>query len=175
MLKGQNPKFLPPLHLKHFGPQLFLHFRWKIKIWDKISVWLVNRFLKWLHCTKTHKLVCVLVNGPFPDQGPGGGAHGASSLTQQYNFFAEQSLKISVCFMQLIKSYSIFTARQTDAWARFFSKWKFIPFTKLHSFVCFALLTHSLTHSLCLWRINKKRSGFGPFEIDCWVVITRPI
>ena len=39
--------------------------------------------------TKTLKLVFVLGNRPFPDQGPGGGAHGAGSLTQEYNFFAE--------------------------------------------------------------------------------------
>ena len=165
MLKGQNPKFLPPLHLKHFGPQLFLHFRWKIKIWDKISVWLVNRFLKWLHCTKTHKLVCVLVNGPFPDQGPGGGAHGASSLTQQYNFFAEQTLKISVCFMQQIKSYSIFTARRCTFCipifsGKIFSVWKFISFTTLHSFDRFA---HSLTlfvkdkHFSCTNALRRNR------------------
>ena len=64
-------------------------------------------------CTKTQKLVQVLWNGPFPDQGPGGGAHGAGSPIQQYNFFAEQTMKISVYFMQRIKSYSIFTARQT--------------------------------------------------------------
>ena len=104
-------------------------------------------------CTKTQKLVQVLWNGPFPDQGPGGGAHGAGSPTQQYNFFAEQTLKISVYFMQRIKSYSIFTVRHTDrqtdahfaslyARARFFSIWKFIPFTTLRSFVRFA---HSLT------------------------------
>ena len=40
---------------------------------------------------------------------------GAGSPTQQYNIFAEQTLKISVYFMQQIKSYSIFTARQTDS------------------------------------------------------------
>ena len=40
--------------------------------------------------------------------------HGAGSPTQQYDFFAEQTLKISVYFMQWIKSYSNFTARQTD-------------------------------------------------------------
>ena len=80
------------------------------------------------------------------DQGPVGGAHGAGSPTQQYYFFAEQTLKISVYFMQQIKSYSIFTVRHTDthfaslyARARFFSIWKFIPFTTLRSF---ALLTH---------------------------------
>ena len=63
---------------------------------------------------QTHKLVRVLGNGPFPGQGPVEGAHGAGSPTQQYDFFAEQTLKISVYFMQRIKSYSIFTVRQTD-------------------------------------------------------------
>ena len=70
--------------------------------------------MSWPHCTKTHKLVWVLGNGPFPGQGPVGAAHGAGSPNQQYDFFAEQTLKISVYFMQRIKSYSIFTARQTD-------------------------------------------------------------
>ena len=94
--------------------------------------------MSWPQCIKTHKLVRVLGNGPFPGQGPVGGAHGAGSPTQQYDFFAEQTLKISVYFMQRIKSYSIFTVRQTDAHfaslyarARFFAIWKFIPFTTL--------------------------------------------
>ena len=106
--------------------------------------------MSWPHCTKTHKLVRVLGNGPFPGQGPVGGAHGVSSPTQQYDFFAEQTLKISVYFMQRIKSYSIFTIRQTHrqtdahfaslyARARFFSIWKFIPFTTLREWVSFAL------------------------------------
>ena len=50
--------------------------------------------MSWFQSTKTHKLVWVLGNGPFPDQGPGGGAHGAGSQTQTYNFFAQQTLKI---------------------------------------------------------------------------------
>ena len=64
--------------------------------------------------------------------------------------FVEQTLNISVYFMQLIKSYSIFTAHFASVYAqaRFFYIWKFIPFTTLCSFVCFA-------HSLCLWRIIK--------------------
>ena len=68
--------------------------------------------------------------------------------------FAEQTLKISVYFRQQIKSYSIFTARQTDthltslyAQVRFFSIWKFI-LSSIHYIPLFA----SLTHSLCLWR-----------------------
>ena len=81
-------------------------------------------------------------------------AHGAGSPTQHYDFFAEQTLKISVYFMQRIKSYSIFTARQTHrqtdrctfcipiCTGEIFSIWKFIPFTTLCSFVRFA---HSLT------------------------------
>ena len=52
--------------------------------------------------------------------------------------------------MQWIKSYSIFTARQTDRCTfcipickgKIFSFWNFISFITLHSFVCFA---HSLT------------------------------
>ena len=35
-------------------------------------------------------------------------------LPNNTTFFAEQTLKISVYFMQRIKSYSIFTVRQTD-------------------------------------------------------------
>ena len=41
--------------------------------------------------------------------------HGAGSPTQQYDVVVELTMKISVYFMQRIKSYSIFTARQTDA------------------------------------------------------------
>ena len=69
--------------------------------------------MSWSQSTKTHKLVQVLWSGSFPDEGPGAGAHGASSPTQQYDFFAEQTLKSSVYFMQQIKSYSIFYC-QTD-------------------------------------------------------------
>ena len=124
--------------------------------------------MSWSHSTKTHKLVWVLGNGPFPDQGPGGGAHGAGSVTQQYHFFAEQTLKISPYFMPRIKSYSIFTFRHTDrptqtdrhrqtdtqtdthfaslcAQTIFFSNWKFIPFTTLHSIIHF---NHSFTSFL---------------------------
>ena len=35
------------------------------------------------------------------------GAHGAGSPNQQFNFFAEQTLKIPLNFIQRIKSYSI--------------------------------------------------------------------
>ena len=61
------------------------------------------------HNTKTHKRVWVLGNGPFLELGPGGGPMELAHLL----FFAEPILKISVYFMQQIKSYSIFTARQT--------------------------------------------------------------
>ena len=107
--------------------------------------------MSWPYCTKIHKLVWILGNGPFPHQRPVGGAQQAGSPTQQYNFFAAQTVKISVYFMQRIKSYSIFTARQTVIQRhilhpymhrRDFSIWKFIPFTTLRSFVCSA---HSLT------------------------------
>ena len=60
--------------------------------------------ISWPHCTKTHTLVRVLGNGPFPDQGFGGGTHGAGSPTQQYNFFAGQTLKIwEVVVAQLVE------------------------------------------------------------------------
>ena len=103
------------------------------------------------HSTKTHKLVWVLGNVPFSDQVPGGGAHGPSSLNQQYAFFAAQTLKISVYFIQWIKSYSIFTFRHTDrctfciprCTGNIFYLWKIIPFTILCSFVTW--FAHSLT------------------------------
>ena len=107
--------------------------------------------MSWPNRTKTHKLVRVLGNGPFPDQGPVVGAHGADSPTQQYDFFAEQKLKISVFFMQQIKSYSIFTARQTDT--HFASQDFFLYgnlYLSLHFVPSFALLSHSLH----LWRIK---------------------
>ena len=69
--------------------------------------------MSWSRSTKTQKLVCVLGNGSFPDQGPAWGAHGAGLLNQQYDFFAEETLKILVYFMLWIKSYSIFAFRQT--------------------------------------------------------------
>ena len=48
----------------------------------------------WTYSTKTHKLVWLPGNGSYPDQVPGGGAIGAGSLTQQYDFFAEQTLML---------------------------------------------------------------------------------
>ena len=134
--------------------------------------------MSWPHCTKTHKLVRVLGNGPFPGQGPVGEAHGAGSPTQQYNFFAEQTLKISVYFMQQIKSYSIFTVRQTDRHTdrqthrqtdtqtdRHTDRRTFcIPICTGEIFFYMEIYTfqnttwvselRSLTHSLRLWRIT---------------------
>ena len=104
---------------------LFYEKRSKSKIFetlicDKISVWLVNRFPKWYVMTPLPKNSQTSL-GPwewaFSRQGPGGGAHGASSSTQQYDFFAEQTLKISIYLIQWIKSYSIFTARQGHVYA----------------------------------------------------------
>ena len=69
--------------------------------------------MSWPHCTKTHKLVRVLGNGPFPDQGPVGGANGAGSPTQQYDLFAEQTLKTSVYFMQWINNSQTIISAQT--------------------------------------------------------------
>ena len=130
--------------------------------------------MSWSHSIKTHKLVWVLGNGPFPDQGPGGGAHGAGSLTQQYDFIAEQTLSFSIYFMQQIKSYSIFTFRQTYRWTfcipvcmgEIFSVWKVIPFTTLCSFICFA-------HSLTLFVKDKIfyytcKAFIGWFIVDNW-------
>ena len=57
-----------------FWTPKFLHFRWKIKICDKISVWLVNRFPKWYVMTPLYQnsqTSGVLGKGPFADQGPG--------------------------------------------------------------------------------------------------------
>ena len=112
--------------------------------------------MSWPHCTKTHKLVRVLGNGPFPDQGPVGGAHGAGSPTQQYDFFAEQTLKISVYFMQRIKSYSIFTVRQTDRhtdthFASLYARARFFLYGNLYLSLHYVSEAHSLTS---LWRIN---------------------
>ena len=123
--------------------------------------------MSWPQCIKTHKVVWVLGNGPFPGQVPVGGAHGAGSPIQQYDFFVEQTLKISINFMQRIKSYSIFTIRQTDtqtdahfaslyAWARFFSIWKFIPFTTLRKWVS---LAHSLTSFVKDKNLFAKKSS----------------
>ena len=111
--------------------------------------------MSWPHSNKTHKLVRVLGNGPFLDKEPGVVGHGAISLTQQYNSYAEQNLKFSVYFMQQIKSYAIFTFRQTHrrtfctlyTWARFFL------YGNLYLSLHYVPLLASLTHSLHLWRM----------------------
>ena len=119
------------------------------KICEKISVWLVNRFPKWyvmipLHQNSQTSLV------PWKRAFSRPGTHGGGSPTQQYDFFAEQSLKISVYFMRQIKSFPFYcqTLRQKDAdfaslyaWARFFLYGNLN--LSQHSFVHFA-------HSLCL-------------------------
>ena len=119
--------------------------------------------MSWPHCTKTHKLVRFLGNGPFPDQGPVGGAHGASSPTQQYDFFAEQTLKILVYFMQRIKSYSIFTFRQTHILHPYMHGQDFFLYGNLYLSQHYVSEWASLTHSLRLWRI---------IEIPFWQLCT---
>ena len=115
--------------------------------------------MSWPQCTKTHTLVWVLGNGPFPGQGPVGGAHGAGSPTQQYDFFAEQTLKISVYFMQRIKSYSIFTVRQTDTQTHILHPYMhgrdFFLYGNLYLSQHYVSEWASLTHSLRLWRISN--------------------
>ena len=84
--------------------------------------------------------------------------------------FVEQTLNISVYFMQLIKSYSIFTAHFASVYAqaRFFYIWKFIPFTTLCSFVCFA-------HSLTLI-VKDKLSIFLPiYLINTHIVLPKTL
>ena len=70
-------------------------------------------------------------NVPFPDQAPRGGAHGAGSPTQQYNFL--HPYKHRQHFVLNGKLY-----------------------LSLHSIPSFALLTHSLTHSLSLFVKDKN-------------------
>ena len=111
------------------------------------------------------------------DQGPVGGAHGAGSPAQQYDFFAEQTLKISLYFMQRIKSYSIFTARQTNRQTHilhpYMHGWDFfnMEFYTIH-YTMFLHLLCSLTHFVCEglncqlhWndKNKDKEVGIGPF------------
>ena len=110
--------------------------------------------MSWPHCTKTHKLVRVLGIGPFPDQGTVGGAHGAGSPTQQYDYFAEQTLKISVYFMQWIKSYSIFTDRQMHI----LHGQDFFPNGNLHLSLHYVPLFASLTSF-----VKDKETSVGNF------------
>ena len=151
-------KIWHPVISRIFGPPKSLHFRWKIKNVTKLMFGLSIGFqngMSWPHSNKTHKLVRVLGNGPFLDKGPGVVGHGAGSLTQQYNSYAEQNLKFSVYFMQQIKSYAIFTFRQTHrrtfctlyTWARFFL------YGNLYLSLHYVPLLASLTHSLHLWRM----------------------
>ena len=144
------------------------------KICDEICVWLVNRFpngMSWPHCTKTHKLVWVLGNGPFPDQGPGGGAYRAGSPTQQYNFFCwanPENFSLFYAADQKLFHFYCLTDRHTD-------RQMHILHPYMHGQVCFLygnfyLSLHyvpsfaSLTHSLRLWRINKSfTNGCGSF------------
>ena len=120
--------------------------------------------MSWSQSTKTHKLVQVLWSGSFPDEGPGAGAHGASSPTQQYDFFAEQTLKISVYFMQQIKSYSIFTARQTHR------RTLCIPICKGKIFFC---PTHIITWLLD-FRLHLAHVSVLDTATNLWVRSVRP-
>ena len=137
-------------------PNILL-FRWKIKISvTKLIFGLSIGFQNgksWPHRTKTHILVWVLGEGSFPDQVTDGGALGAGSPTQLYDFCPEQIEKLFLFYFG--------THRQTGAhfaslYAQecFASILKFIHFTTLHSFICFA-------HSLDLWRIIQKIGELG--------------
>ena len=100
--------------------------------------------MTWAHSTKTHKLVWVLGNGPFPDQVPSGGALRLLSLANLENF----SL-FHVVDQKLFHFYF-----QTDThtfcipiWmGKIFSKWKYIPFTTQRSFICFILFVKANTN-----------------------------
>ena len=88
----------------------------KKKICDEIRVFLVIRFPKWYVMTPMHQnSQTSSCPWEWAFSRPGTCRRGPWSwLTYPtYNFFAEQTLKISVYFMQRIKSYSIFTVRQT--------------------------------------------------------------
>ena len=158
MPKGQNPKVLEPSHFLYFDPPPhFLHFRWKIKnLWQNYCLaWQVSKMV--CHDPIAQKLKNYLwslemglLQTRYLVEGPMEPAHLPNNTT-----FHAQTLKISVYFMQQIKSYSIFIFRQTHrhtfcipmCMTRFLSIGKFMPFNTLRSFVCF-------THSLCLWRIS---------------------
>ena len=82
---------------------------------------------------------------------PDGGTLGASSQTQQYDFFAEQTLKISVYFMQQIKKYFIFTFRQTDTFC--------IPtYMCRQDFFYMEIYTFHYTMFLCSLTLEGKQS-----------------
>ena len=120
---------------------------------------LVKRFpngMAWPHCTKTHKLVWVLGNGPLPDKVPGGEALGDSSLTQPI-FGLYQTLEISVCFMHCNKSYSLFTLGKTHILHPHMDRQDFCQhwnFSTLCSFIWFVL-------SLTLFVKDKDQSNSG--------------
>ena len=106
--------------------------------------------MSWPHCTKTHVLVWVLGNGPFPDQGPIGGAHGAGSPTQQYDFLLSKPW----IFQFISCSWSKVIPFLLHILHPYMHRQDFFIYGNLYLSLHYVPLFALLTHSLCLWRIN---------------------
>ena len=121
--------------------------------------------MSWSHSTKTHKVVWIHGNGPFPDQGPGGAAHGAGSPTQQYNYLVSKPWKFQFISCSRSKVIPFFLPdRHTDA--------HFASLYAQESFFCMEIYTFNYTtflHLLCSLTL---------FVTDKWLIYTpenRPI
>ena len=160
MQKGQNPKYLQPLISRILDPQFFLHYRWKIKICDKISVWLGNRFSKWYVMTPLHQNTQTSL-GPWEWAFSRPGTWRRSPWSQLtyptvwlFCWANPENFSLFHAADQKLFHFYCQTHRQTDrrtfcipiCTGEIFSIWKFIPFTTLRSFMRFA---HSLTHFIC--------------------------
>ena len=129
MQKGQNPKILLTLISRILNPQFFAFLvknKSVMKLMFGLSIGFQNG-MSWSHSIKTHKLVWVLGNGPFPDQGPDGGALGAGSLNLQYIFLLSKPWNFSLFHAEDQKLFHLYFQIDTHthfaslyALARFF-------------------------------------------------------
>ena len=128
--------------------------------------------MSWSHGTKTHKLVQVLANGPFLHQGPGGGAHGAGSLNQQYDFLVwanPENFTLFHAANQKLFHFCFQTDRHTFCIPYLHGQDFFLYgnlYLSLHYFSLFA----SLSHPLHLWRM--KKSNFKNFRWNRYILLS---
>ena len=118
--------------------------------------------MSWPHCTKTHVLVWVLGNGRFPDQGPIGGAHGAGSPTQQYDFLLSKPW----IFQFISCSWSKVIPFLLHILHPYMHRQDFFIYGNLYLSLHYVPLFALLTHSLWLWRINC------PFYLPIYLINT---
>ena len=86
-----------------------------IQFLKQFLCWTFQNSMTWPQSTKTYLLNSVLVNGPLWS-GTWWGDHWGLVKKQPCDFCSLLTLKISFWFMYSLKSYSIFTFRQTYSW-----------------------------------------------------------